>query len=94
MQILFIMFKILSFKCRIQHQYFTILLIATWVVLNTSPVDMYIVIVEYEYKIYLINLIYLYCTATWKSMLYFNRSLDFFFLCHSFYGYTKEGNIF
>ena len=31
---------------------------------DTSPIYLYIVIVKYEYKIYLMNFIYFYCTAT------------------------------
>lgn len=31
---------------------------------DTSPIYLYIIIVKYENKIYLINFIYFYCTAT------------------------------
>lgn len=50
---------------------------------DTSPIYLYIVIAKYEYTIYLINFIYCYCTATWKSKFCFNWSLDFFssFFC-------------
>lgn len=59
---------------------------------DTSPIYLYIGIVKYEYKIYLIYFISILFIVKplEKSMFLFQQITGFF---HILYNYTKEGNI-
>lgn len=60
---------------------------------DTSPISLYIVIVKYEYKIYLIHFIFFFIVQPPEHQCFTSTDHWIFLFFHILYDYTKEGNI-